>query len=265
MTIKCNICASDTAFFSDAIIMKKFAIKYYRCPNCGFVQTEEPYWLKEAYSRPINISDTGIMARNIYHANMASVLIRHCFSPKMKFADYGGGYGIFVRMMRDRGFDFYRDDKYCENLFAHGFDVADSGESRFELLTAFEVFEHFISPVIELENLFLKSDNILFSMDIIPDSPPLPSEWWFYGLDHGQHISFYTHKSLQYLAGKYGHYYYSRGRTHLFTRVKSSALSLIFHLATRPRVAGFIEVLSKRKSLTDSDYKQITGIDILSV
>ena len=69
------------------------------------------------------------------------------FDPKAKFLDYGGGYGMLVRLMRNYGFDFYYFDKYCQNLFANGFDLKDSACSRFELLTAFELFEHFSEPV----------------------------------------------------------------------------------------------------------------------
>jgi hypothetical protein len=50
-----------------------------------------------------------------------------------------GGYGMFVRLMRDGGFDFHREDPLCDNLFAQGFDRQDDG--TFELVTAFEVFE----------------------------------------------------------------------------------------------------------------------------
>ncbi len=263
--MNCKICGSIAAAFGSAELLRRYPVTYYRCPDCGFVQTEEPYWLEEAYLRPINISDTGIMARNIYNATIVSAIIKICFNPDGKFIDYGGGYGIFVRMMRDRGFDFYRDDKYCDNLFASGFDVADSGTSHFELLTAFEVFEHFVSPSAELEKLLQKSDSILFTTEIIPDNPPQPAEWWYYALDHGQHISFYTRNSLQCMANKNGLNYFNRGNTHLFTRVKLSAIPLKFKLATHPRIARFLDMFLRKKPLNISDYKQITGMNITGV
>ena len=42
-----------------------------------------------------------------------------------KFLDYGGGYGILVRLMRDVGYDFYWFDKYSQNIFAKGFECKD--------------------------------------------------------------------------------------------------------------------------------------------
>lgn len=260
--MKCKICSTISAIFASAKILDVYEVTYYQCERCGFVQTEEPYWLEEAYLKPINASDTGIMARNSDNARIVSAVLYLCLNQNSKYADYGGGYGIFVRMMRDRGFDFYRDDKYCANLFANGFDVADSGIRRFELVTAFEVFEHLVSPCEELQSLLQKSDNILFTTEILPYNSPHPAEWWYYGLDHGQHISFFTRKALQCMANKFGLDYYYRNNIHLFTRKKATVMNLRFQLALRPRFSRLLEIFLRKKTLTYSDYKQITGMDI---
>ena len=36
----------------------------------GYVQTEDPTWLDEAYASPINPSDTGIMDRNLSNVEL---------------------------------------------------------------------------------------------------------------------------------------------------------------------------------------------------
>jgi hypothetical protein len=265
MTIKCRICDNSASEFSSAFILGKYQIKYYLCSTCGFIQTEEPYWLDEAYAVPINTSDTGIMIRNLANVRLASAVLQLCFNTDGQYADYGGGHGIFVRMMRDRGFDFYRDDKYCANLFAHGFDTADSGVDRYCLITAFELFEHFLSPCDELQNLLNKSDNILFTTEILPHPPPQLNDWWYFCLDHGQHISFFSHRSLQHLADRFALHYYNFGNRHLFTRNKTSCMAWRFKLATHPRVSRLLETFSRKKSLTSSDYKKITGVDIVNL
>ena len=89
---------------------------------CGYVQTEDPFWLEESYYSSINDSDTGMMMRNLWHMNVTTTLIYFLFNTKGQFLDYGGGYGVFVRLMRDIGFDYYWQDKYTENLFAQGFE-----------------------------------------------------------------------------------------------------------------------------------------------
>jgi protein-arginine kinase activator protein McsA len=75
--MKCKICSNETYNIFSAKILNKNNIKYFYCDYCGFLQTEEPYWLKEAYSDPICIIDTGIMARNITLSQITSGII--CF------------------------------------------------------------------------------------------------------------------------------------------------------------------------------------------
>ena len=59
-----------------------------------------------------------------------------------KFLDYGGGSGLFVRLMREKGFNFYYYYKYSLNIFAKGFEVDLKNNFSFEVITVFEVFEH---------------------------------------------------------------------------------------------------------------------------
>jgi len=66
--------------------------------------------------------------------------------------DYGGGHGVFVRIMRDFGFDFRWSDCYATNIYARGFE--GDVHLRHELVTAFEVFEHLVDVRAELAALF---------------------------------------------------------------------------------------------------------------
>src|SRR4051794_4170548 len=159
--VRCKICDSSTEVFQRGSDLGKYEADYFRCPMCGFIQTEEPHWLSEAYEAPINRSDVGYLMRNITYSKITSALLSSCFDPGRPCVDYGGGYGVFVRLMRDRGYDFYRYDKYCPNLFAPDFEVRE-GTVGFELLTAFEVFEHLVEPRAELEAMLTFSENILF-------------------------------------------------------------------------------------------------------
>jgi hypothetical protein len=114
----CKICTQQAKQIFTAKILNKYDIKYYHCEHCGFLQTEEPFWLEEAYGESINVSDTGYMQRNLLLSQKLTILLRLFFYKNAKFVDYAGGYGVFVRLMRDIGFDFYWDDKYTTNLFA---------------------------------------------------------------------------------------------------------------------------------------------------
>ena len=151
--MNCKICGTLSEFVFEAKVLNKYEVKYFSCPNCEYLFTENPYWLDEAYNRAINISDTGLISRNIFLSKVVSTLIYFFFNKKGRFLDYAGGYGLFTRLMRDTGFDFYWHDPYCENLFANGFEYDMNNEIHFELATAFEVFEHFSEPVNELKKI----------------------------------------------------------------------------------------------------------------
>lgn len=253
----CKACYGFSAKYSRAVILGKYDIEYFRCSDCGFIQTEEPYWLDEAYSSRAVAEDVGLISRNIYLTRVAKSIISFFFDRKGMFLDYGGGFGIFVRMMRDMGLNFYRFDKYCENIFATPFDINAESASDMELLTAFEVFEHFVNPAGELDNLVNYSPNILFTTEIIPASAPKPGEWRYYGLNHGQHISFYTLRSLGKMARKHGLYVYSDGNfVHMFSRKKISGK--IFKLLCMPSVSSLVYNLIPSNSLLEEDYRLIS-------
>ena len=119
--MKCKICQNRSTSCFNAVMLNKYDVKYYFCFHCGFLQTEEPFWLEEAYTDTINTSDTGIMHRNLRLCRITSVLIYFLFEKEANFIDYAGGYGIFTRLMRDIGFNFFWHDPYTVNLIARGF------------------------------------------------------------------------------------------------------------------------------------------------
>lgn len=216
----CKICQEENKKIFTAKILNKYEVQYYYCDKCGFISTEEPYWLNEAYGSPINISDTGIMQRNISFSASTLNIIYYFFNSHKTYLDFAGGYGIFVRLMRDIGLDFKWQDNFSQNLLARGFEYSNK-DSEIELITAFEVFEHFVNPLEEIEKMLKISKNILFSTMLLPKNIPEPGKWWYYGLNHGQHVSFYSQKTFQFIAKKYGlNYYTDNNSIHLLTTKK---------------------------------------------
>ena len=260
--MNCKICRQPVSLFSvNSILVGKFEISYYRCGTCGFIQTEEPYWLEEAYSDVINSSDIGLVGRNLLQSELSSALISYFLDKRGKFLDYGGGYGLFVRLMRSRGYNFYLYEPKCKNYFAKFFDVQFPTEEEYTLLTAFEVFEHLVDPFAEIEQMLRVSPNIFFSTILLPIFSPKPSEWWYYGLEHGQHVSIYTRESLGVIAKRLGVRVYSNGIDyHLLTKRKFSPG--IFALIMRVRVARIINKLVRQPSLLKDDYQKIVGLPL---
>ena len=251
--MKCKICNKKNGSIFTANILNKYSIKYYYCSQCGFLQTEEPYWVKEAYSEPINRSDTGYMSRNVGLSKKLTILLPFLMQKNDKFLDYAGGYGVLVRLMRDTGFDFYWSDEYTSNLFSRGFEY---NNEPIKAVTTFEAFEHFIDPIKEIGKMLKISNTIVFSTLLLPEVVPKPEEWWYYALDHGQHVSFYSNKTFQYIAHEFNLNYYNLGSLHLLTRKKLPAYQ-IFLMKILIKFSRFgLHALVKKRltSKTWSDY-----------
>lgn len=201
--LKCKICLSPVHGQFEALVLKKYQAMFFHCKHCGFLFVEDPFWLKDAYHSPIAQSDTGLVKRNFSFAEQVAPLLFFLFGSTGAYADFAGGTGLFVRLMRDLGFDFFWHDLYCENMFARGFEYS-AGQSPCNAVTAFEVLEHLVEPIGFIEECFQKTDAsvLVFSTVVYQDEPPHPEDWWYYSLEMGQHISFFTRKTLSWIADR---------------------------------------------------------------
>jgi len=221
--MKCRLCSEiiSEAIFSATLLGK--VVRYFDCSICGYVQTEQPTWLKEAYAETMNDSDTGVMSRNIANTSLTLATLALMGQAKSSIVDYAGGHGFMVRLLRDVGVDAFWSDPYAKNLVAKGFEYRGKDKKNIQLVTAFEAFEHFTNPLEEMKKIFKIAPNILLSTAIIPSPAPQPLDWWYYGLEHGQHIGFYRLKTLNYLAKKFNLNFISDGiSNHFFSKEKYS-------------------------------------------
>lgn len=225
---KCPVCNSHRDFSFGETVLNKYHVSYYSCASCGLLQTEEPYWLNESYNDPIAITDTGLVQRNISLASKLACALYFGLDIKGRCLDIAGGYGMIVRLMRDFGFDFYWEDKYCSNIFAKGFEVTKS-ENGFEVITAFEVMEHIQDPVVFVKEAMetYGTRTLIFSTRVYDEGPPPARDWWYYSFETGQHISFYTNKTLNCIADKLGLIFFSAGELHFFTDKKIKPLRFV--------------------------------------
>jgi len=224
----CPICNSPRSFSFEETVLNKYRVSYYACPVCGLLQTEEPYWIEESYSDAIAVTDTGLVQRNISLASKLASALYFGLNVKGKCLDIAGGYGMLVRLMRDYGFDFYWDDKYCSNILAKGFEVTNS-ENSFEAITAFEVMEHISDPVNFVKEAIetYGAHTFIFSTQVYNDGPPPARDWWYYSFETGQHISFYTSRTLKHFADKLGLNFITVGGLHIFTEKKINPMRFL--------------------------------------
>ncbi len=215
--MNCRLCDAPMQPFGELQVLGKYTAHYRRCRTCGYVCVEDPFWLEEAYAAPAPSIDTGRVTRNIKLADRVGPLIDLYWPRARRFLDYGGGDGLFVRLMRDRGYDFRWHDPYSAPVFA-GVPRAEMDESH-DVATAFEVFEHAPDPVAFASGLLARAPVLIFSTELLPETGGRPGEWHYYAPEGGQHISFLTRAGLDALARRLGLHAASDGRwLHVLSR-----------------------------------------------
>lgn len=248
----CKLCGAATEPFGELVVLGHHRAHYQRCRACGYVAVENPHWLEEAYAdSAIAALDTGIVVRNLWLADAVDALLRWRFRKVRTGLDYGGGTGLFVRLMRDRGHDFRWADPHCENQFARGFEAADSGTS--DLVTCFEVAEHMVDPLPVFRQLTERAPLLVFSTELLPERNNRPGEWHYYAPETGQHVGFFSTASLQGLATRLGRHFASDGRMlHAFTTEPLDPRWLRV-VAKQRRARRLLRLAGKRRPLTWSD------------
>ena len=245
----------------DGRILGKYDVAYFKCPECEIIKPENPHWLAESYSSAIAATDVGLVSRNLYHADVVNAILARLQNPSRKVLDVGGGYGLLCRILRDRGWDCYTMDSYCENVLAKTFNAPDGMQA--DTLLAFEVFEHIEDP---LEFVRSKVDEhgaklFVFSTLTHPWDIP-PTDWSYYAFETGQHISLYKRSTLAVIAKKIGwHYIPLTDGLHMFSKEKPKFIEDLL-LTKKMRVvsrlyrfyAGFTRRSNRR--LMD-DYEEI--------
>ena len=250
----CRVCQQPSGSLWTGILIGH-SVDYYECPSCGYVQTESPYWLEQAYSSAINDSDTGIMKRNLYNRRIILGALHLLGETSSAVLDYAGGYGILVRLLRDDGVDAFWYDKFCKNLVAKGFEYTDK---KVQLVTAFEAFEHFDQPMQELEQMLAIAPNVLLSTELIKTPTPAHKDWWYYGKEHGQHIGFFREQTLKNMAKTLGKHVVTDGKSfHLFSEQPISNRS--WKLMLKLNKLYYFRLKQKLTSKTQSDFLNLSG------
>jgi hypothetical protein len=211
-TIVCRLCSGPSRKVFTKTVLRKYEVGYYQCDRCSSLQTEEAYWLAEAYDSNISYLDTGAAQRNL--TNLAI-----CFSVSKLYGlrnvvDIGGGDGLLCRLLRDYGLNCFVTDKYAAPTYAQGFTEMDFQTA--DLVVSFEVLEHFANPMEDLNDVFaLNARAVLVSTGMYRNER---GDWWYLAPETGQHLFFYSRKALDFIADKYGYGVLANGDFILFLR-----------------------------------------------
>jgi hypothetical protein len=250
--LQCRLCnCKNMDFVYTLQIINKYNADYYKCPNCGYFQINNPFWLDECYSStPIANIDDGILFRNIIMNRLISTIL-YFYDRKGCCLDIGGGYGILVRLLRDIGFESYWKDPYSKNLFAKNFEYDE--EKKINSLIAIEVLEHLTNPIEFIKKYFNDDINLFFISTKLYKNKNPSMNWEYLALKSGQHIGFLNNKSLNYISKQLNMYCYSIDDLHVFSKSKISKIKFSLIAKFNRLLAFYVE--KKMSSLLFPDNK----------
>lgn len=180
------------------------AVYYGLCNHCGFCWAPELHqWPLSRFEEDIYNADYGVVDPDylqIRPTSNAEVLrsIFPVFPPTLRHLDYGGGNGLLSRQLSAAGWHSKSYDPFVDKQT----DIASLGQ--FELITAFEVFEHVPDVwalMSDLSSLLAQDGLVLFST-LLSDGNIHPNQrlsWWYASPRNG-HISLFSRNALTLLA-----------------------------------------------------------------
>src|SRR5713101_4648689 len=225
---KCRLCDGNLEKRFSLRVLNKYDVAYFECQNCKSLQTEQPYWLVEAYQSLSNL-DTGAAQKNITNLT-ACYAVAKILNLK-NVLDFGGGSGLLCRLLRDYEINCYVVDKYSTPTYGLGYTEPDFQSP--DLLLALEVFEHFPNPQTDLEQLFASSPKAVLVSTLLFSGQG--SHWWYLAEESGQHVFFYSNKAIGLISQKFGYLAAICGGYVLFVKgqhtnkLKTATLRFLLH------------------------------------
>ena len=214
------------------------AVEYHRCGQCDFAFAPEfAQWRPEQFRERIYNADYKLVDPDYIDErprSNASALVKILGKlDAIEHLDYGGGEGLMSALLRDRGWHSRSYDPFVDRA------TTFQSLGRFELVTAFEVFEHVPDVQQLMSDLCALLDQpglVLFST-LLSDGQMNAGEgitWWYASPRNG-HISLFSRRSLEILGAQRGLHFGSLSENlHAYWR---QAPPWAGHLFSRP-VAG---------------------------
>lgn len=183
-------------------------VYYALCSKCGFCFAPElmTWKLEEFEERIYNdeyvlIDPDYIEARPRANANsLISMFGDRAHS--IKHLDYGGGNGLLVKLMRESNWQSVSYDPFIDR------NVGVEQLGKFDLITAYEVFEHVPDVQKLMSNLrsLLSLNGLVLFSTLLSDGNIQPNQRinWQYASPRNGHISLFSRNSLAILAQNNG-------------------------------------------------------------
>jgi hypothetical protein len=197
-----------------ALDLSGVAVWYYRCASCGFLFTaafdefSAEDWRTHVYNDDyLQVDPDYAGARAEANAPLVRSIAQQMSltDPQMgeillarpRWLDYGSGAGTLTGLLADLP---------VERAAWDPFGASARPEGQFELVTAFEVFEHAVMPVLTTRDAlgFVRAGGaLLFSTLVHDDVPTQDVSSWYIAPKNG-HVSIFSTRSLDVMFGTLG-------------------------------------------------------------
>ncbi len=183
-------------------------VYYALCGTCGFCFAPEiAAWKLDEFEKKIYNDDYILVdpdyAEKRPKENAANLIaLFGAQSPSIRHLDYGGGSGLLSSILRQSNWQSASYDPFVDREA----DIDRLG--RFDLITAFEVFEHVpdVRGLLSAMRMLLVPNGIILFSTLLSDGNIHPNRrlsWWYASPRNG-HISLYSKSSLAILARNNG-------------------------------------------------------------
>lgn len=219
--LTCPICKSSCSLL-DAVDFNKscsepggrylpragIPISYALCNKCGFCFAPELYeWPLSKFEESIYNDDYILVDPEYIEIRPKSNadVLRSMFPnlpSGIRHLDYGGGNGLLVKLLRESNWQSASYDPFVDR------SITPAQLGKFDLITAYEVFEHVPDPWKLMSDLrtLLSDDGLVVFSTLISDGNIHPGQklsWWYASPRNG-HISLFSRKALVMLAQESG-------------------------------------------------------------
>lgn len=208
-------------------------VYYFQCSQCFFAfapefekWTENEFFEKIYNDEYVQVDPDYLEARPLSNFNV----LKQIFGDKKKYIkhlDYGGGNGKLSQRLKEDGWDSETYDPFPSTSTT----IKDLG--KFNLITAYEVFEHVPDVNVLMKNLtdVMSTECLILFSTLVSDGNIKTNNrinWWYASPRNG-HISLFSKQSLIVLGSRYNLNFgsFNDGLHSYFTQVPSWAKHLM--------------------------------------
>lgn len=183
-------------------------IYYYRCNGCQFCFAPEiARWGTLEFAERIYNEDYMLVDPDYQdtrpRGNAKSLISTFGEQGRsIRHLDYGGGAGLLSQLLNEAGWNSVSYDPFANR------DVDAGTLGQFDLITAYEVFEHVpdVNELMARLSALLAPEGVVLFSTLLSDGNIVPGQrltWWYASPRNG-HISLYSKKSLGLLGAQQG-------------------------------------------------------------